>query len=97
MMVVDRKGQGAFVEASLEPGDVVVYDGSLEHGVMPIIPNEGSHLGRIQVFPIPTVFGNLKDNIDEIARIPASKIAAAKWLWLKNQIRIKLGMRPAMR
>ena len=69
----------------------------LKHGVMPIIPNAGSHLGRIQVFPIPTVFGNLKDDTEAIARIPASKIAAAQWLWLKNQIRIKLGMSPAIR
>ena len=97
MIVVNRNAQQVFVEASLEPGDVVVYDGSLKHGVMPIIPNEGSHLGRIQVFPIPTVFGNLKDETEAIARIPASKIAAAKWLWLKNQIRIKLGMPLAIR
>ncbi len=97
MIVVNRNAQQVFVEAGLEPGDVVIYDGSLKHGVMPIIPNAGSHLGRIQVFPIPTVFGNLKDDTEAIARIPASKIAAAQWLWLKNQIRIKLGMPPAIR
>jgi hypothetical protein len=97
MMVINRRGQDVFVEAELEPGDVVVYDGSLKHGVMPIVPNENGGLGRIQVFPIPTVFGNLKDDTAAIARIPAARIAAAKWLWLKNDIRIKLGMRPAMR
>jgi hypothetical protein len=97
MLVVNRKGQNVDVDAQLQPGDVVFYDGSLKHEVVPVVPLPGKTLGRIQIFPIPTVFSNLESNKFVIARIPLVKFLDAKWYWLKDQLRIKLGRHPAIR
>jgi hypothetical protein len=97
MVVVNRRGDHVDVDGELQAGDVVFYDGSLNHAVLPIKPFDGRSLGRIQVFPIPTHFWNLEDNTVAIARIPAARIAAAKWLVFKNFVRLKLGMKAAIR
>jgi hypothetical protein len=97
MMVVDRKGQSIDVESLLREGDVVYYDGSLMHGVNPIVGFEGSNIGRIQIFPIPAVFNNLEGDILSISRISFPKFVKGKMLWAKNRVRILLGLNPAMR
>ena len=97
MLVVDRKGQKVDVDGRVGTGGAIFYDGSLDHAVMPVVAFEGETLGRIQAFPIPTVFTNVETNRFVIARIPVSKFMDAKWLYLKDRIRILLGMKPVIR
>lgn len=97
MQVINRKGEPVDVDGQVGPGDVVFYDGSLNHAVMPVAAFPGKTLGRIQVFPIPSVFKSLENDIAAVARIPTGRFVKAKWLWLKNQVRIHLGLHPAMR
>jgi hypothetical protein len=97
LSLINRQGKEIDVDAILTAGDVIFYDGALKHGVKSIVPFENNPIGRIQMFPIPTVFSNLEDNTFALSRIPFSSFSRAKWLFLKNKIRIALGMPPAMR
>jgi hypothetical protein len=97
MLVVDRKGRHVDVDGKIEPEDSVFYDGALMHAVMPIVGLEGKHLGRVQVFPIPTLMKNLEEDAASVARIPLARYAGAKWRALQNGLRIKLGLNPIMR
>lgn len=53
MTVVDKKA-ASDVESELEPGDVVFYDGLLQHGVQKIVPFEAGGVGRLShIFRFP--------------------------------------------
>lgn len=97
MKVVSRSGQEVHVDAMVEPGDVVFYDGALRHGVDKIVPFPGKNLGRLQIFPIPTQFKNLENNPLAIARIPLKTFLQAKSLVAKNKIRVMLGRESSIR
>jgi hypothetical protein len=97
MVVVSRKGQEVDVDGLLSPGDVVLYDGALKHGVKRIEPLPGKTMGRIQIFPIPAEFNTLEKNIRAMARIPVSQFLRAKGFSVYNQLRVRLGRNPAMR
>lgn len=97
MHLVDRQGTPVDVEGVLKPGDAVFYDGSLMHGVAPIVPFPGKNLGRLQLSPLPTVFKDLRKNPRALNTISFAEFMDAKWQCLKNDIRIALGMHPGMR
>jgi hypothetical protein len=56
LFIMDRRGQKVDVDARLNPGSVVFYDGRRDHGVDPIVPLPGRAVGRIGTFAIPTFF-----------------------------------------
>lgn len=97
MHLVDRDGVFVDVDGILKPGDAVFYDGSLVHGVAPIVPLVGKSTGRLQLSPFPTLFTDLRTNPRALNTISFSEFLGAKWACLKNDVRIRLGMRPGMR
>lgn len=95
--IVDRAGERVDVDAVLKPGDVVYYDGYLEHAVEPIVALPGKDVGRLQISPFPTKLKDLSANPRALSSIPLSKIVAAKLSVLKSRIRTTLGMQPSLR
>ena len=53
LTVEDKQGQIVDVDAEVNPGDVIFFDGSCAHGVNLI--SGGAGIGRLQMFSIPTL------------------------------------------
>jgi hypothetical protein len=104
MQVRDRRGKTVDVDALLRPGDVVFYDGALQHGVAPIRSQPPSHtdadrapLGRLQMFAIPTRFANIESSRSLAEEMPTGVFLRAKWRKLKNAVYLRLGRKQVIR
>jgi len=93
----DRQGKEVDVDAQLNPGDAVIYDGSLKHEVLPIVAMEGKDLGRLQTFPIPMVFRSLEKDVRGLGAISFVKFLHAKYAVTKNALLIALGRKGTLR
>ncbi len=68
MIVIDKSGKAIDVDAQVELGSLVFFDGRMQHGVTPITPLAGKTLGRVATFAIPTFFVPQRDIPDVIRR-----------------------------
>ncbi|HVM90330.1 MAG TPA: hypothetical protein VMU11_00325 [Verrucomicrobiae bacterium] len=93
----DRHGNVVDVDGVLKPGDAVIYDGSLEHEVLPIIPMPGKNIGRMQMFPLPLAFRTLEKDVRGLGAIPFVKYLYAKYAVTKNALLIALGKKGTLR
>lgn len=55
LFLVDRKGTRVEVDAEVQLGDAIFFDGSRPHGVDTIEPANPDGIGRLQLFSIPTL------------------------------------------
>ena len=93
----DRHGNEVDVDAQLNPGDAVIYDGSLKHEVLPIVAMEGKDLGRLQTFPIPMVFKPMEKDIRALGAVPFLKYLRSRYAVAKNALLIALGRKGTLR
>jgi hypothetical protein len=93
LVVWDRSQKRIDVEAIIQPGDVLVYDGSLRHGVEPVYGG----VGRMQMHPIPAKFPPLEDNLPALSRIGWGTFLKAKAVGAENALRIRLGLHLKLR
>lgn len=91
--LINRQGIKIDIESRLRPGDVLLYDASLKHGVDRV---EGG-IGRLQVFPIPSRFTHLENNPHALGRITISAYGSAKWEHAKDALRRMAGKIPNWR
>jgi hypothetical protein len=73
-------GEKIDTEKDLQPGDIIIYNGALMHGVDPV---KGG-IGRIQIFGIPVKFQPPEDNIEFLRSLPLGKLIRPKLLGFKN-------------
>lgn len=85
LFMVDSAGNKIDVDAQLEKGDVLFFDGKYEHGVETIHSKEG--VGRLQIFSIPTDFKHPADSDKFIATIPFGKYLKSKHIRAKVLIK----------
>ena len=97
MRIIDRAGVERDIEVLVKPGDAIVYDGSLTHGVGKIMPIPGKNIGRLQISPFPTYFRPIEENPRALNAIPLATYLFAKAACFKNGIRMQLGLKPSLR
>ena len=66
-LYVKKDGKDIDVDAMLEPGSVLFFDGALEHGVNPVRSKD--EIGRMAFFAIPTYFVSNSDVPDLVRTI----------------------------
>jgi hypothetical protein len=74
-------------DRDLRPGDLIIYNGALEHGVNPV---KGG-CGRIQIFGVPVKFQSPEENIEFLRALPLKVLIRPKLLRLKNVLYSLLG------
>ena len=97
LVMWDRHGNKLDVDGILQPGDAVIYDGSLSHEVLPIVGMPGKEIGRMQMFPLPLVFRTLEKDVRGLGAIPFFQYLYAKYAVTKNALRIALGKKGTLR
>lgn len=93
MYLINKQGVKVDVDATMNPGDVIFYNGALLHGVEQI----RGKLGRMQMFAIPAPFKNRELNESVVREIPLPLYALSKWHSLKNTVAVRLGRKPTLR
>lgn len=86
LILMDRKGDRVDMDGLAEPGCVIFYDGTLEHGVEKIEGGEGTQTGRLQMFAIPTYFDLPAANQRQIETISGAAFLHAKLSRLKRRL-----------
>jgi len=66
-LYVKKDGEVIDVDAMIEPGSVLFFDGSIEHGVEPVTSK--NEIGRLAFFAIPTFFVRNSDVPDFVRKI----------------------------
>ena len=84
--VRNRAGDRIDVDAMVEPGDVVFFDGSLTHDVETIEPIDEGGLGRLQLFSIPTFMERPQDSDRLLQNVPLGAYLRARLRPLKYRI-----------
>lgn len=98
LAVIDRHDNRTDIDAAMNPGDVIFYDASLEHGVDPIGASLTSPpIGRLQMFAIPSRFNSPEVNMDTIRRVSLKDFLHSRYLKTKNRLSILLRQRPILR
>jgi len=92
LILIDRNGDRVDMDGLAEPGCVIFYDGTLEHGVEKIVGVESTQTGRLQMFAIPTYFDLPAANQRQIESIPGAaflraKLSRLKWRLIRGDTR----------
>lgn len=66
-LYIKKDGEIIDLDAKLEPGSVLFFDGSIKHGVKPVKSN--NEIGRLAFFAILTFFVRNSDIPDFVSKI----------------------------
>jgi len=86
LYLIDRGGNRIDVDDTFEPGSVLFFDGELTHGVDQIELSETTHLGRMQMFAIPTFIERPSENDRMVEAISIGRFIKAKLRPFKHRI-----------
>jgi len=95
--LIDRHGSDIDVDDIIKPGDVLFFDGSLSHGVKPIISDDARPLGRMQLFSIPTFLDLPQQSHRFIEEISTAQFIKGKLRPIKHRLQGITGPRPERR